>query len=89
MTRYAIIGLAVLVGVLIGWFLSRPKKAADETVVVEARQPYWYLPWLGGLSVLVVGLFLLADPHRASKDTTYKPASIENGQIKPGTFSDD
>lgn len=89
MTRYALIALAVLVGVFIGWLISRPKKAADETVFVDARQPYWYLPWAGGLAVLIIGLFLLADHHRSPKEKTYNPAVIENGQIKPGTFSDD
>ena len=89
MTRYAILAAAVIVGVLIGWLLSRPKKAANETVFVDARQKYWYLPWLGGSAVLLIGLFFLADPNRAPKDSRYNPATIKDGVIKPGTFTED
>lgn len=89
MTRYAIIGLALMVGIFIGWLLSRPRKAADETVFVDARQKYWYLPWVGGFTVLIIGLFLLADPSRAPKDSQYNPATIKDGVISPGTFTQD
>ena len=89
MTRYAIIAAALLVGVFIGWLLSRPKKASDETIVVEKKQPYWYLPWLGGLAVLMIGLFFLADPMRAPIDTKYAPATLKDGAIKPGQFNPD
>jgi hypothetical protein len=87
MSRYAVIAAAILTGVLIGYILSRPGRAADETVYVEKRQRYWYLPWLGGIMVLIVGLFLLADPTRAPKDSKYSPAVIKDGEIQPGQFS--
>ncbi len=93
MTRYAIMAAALLVGVLIGVVISRltnarrAKNPDEETIYVDQRQPYWYVPWLGGISVLVIGLFLLADPTRAPKDSTYAPAVIKDGQIQPGQFS--
>lgn len=88
MTKYAIILAALLVGIFIGWLLSRPRKAADETVFVDAHKRYWYLPWLGGIAVLFIGLFLLANPEKASKDARYNPAIIEDGTLKPSTFTE-
>jgi uncharacterized membrane-anchored protein YhcB (DUF1043 family) len=87
MSRYAVIAAAILVGVLIGYVLSRPREAADETVYVEQNQRYWYLPWLGGIVVLIIGLLLLADPTRAPKNSDYAPAVIKDGEIQPGQFN--
>ena len=87
MTRYGIIAAAVLVGVLIGWLMSRPRKASDETVYVEKKQPYWYLPWLGGIAVLLIGLFFLADPTRAPIDTQYAPATLKDGEVTAPKFN--
>ena len=87
MTRYAIIAAAIIVGVLIGIIIARPRRAADETLYVDEKSRYWYLPWLGGITVLIVGLLLLADPTRAPKEAKYEPATINDGQITPGQFS--
>ena len=92
MTRYMLLAAALLVGVLIGLVLSRLNRARAahpeaETVYVDKPQPYWYLPWLGGITVLLVGLFLLADPTRAPKDSSYAPAVIKDGMIQPGQFT--
>ena len=45
--------------------------------------------WLGGLAVLMIGLFFLADPMRAPIDTKYAPATLKDGAIEPGQFNPD
>ena len=88
MTRYALIAAALLVGVFIGWLMSRPKKSADDaTIYVDQKHPYWVLPWVGGIAVLVIGLFFLADPTRAPIDTTSAPATLKDGQVTPPQFN--
>ena len=92
MARYIIFIVAILAGALVGWWLSRPKpKAADTILVQEAKAPKllpWpqLLPWIIGGLVLIVGLVILADFGRAPKEATYSPAVVIDGQINPGNF---
>jgi len=85
MSRYLIIGLAVLVGAILGLLLARYQKR-QEHVLVEEGKTWSLLPWVAGFVVLIVGLFLLADGERAPKDAEYKPATLQNGDIQPGSF---
>ena len=88
MTRYYIIAAAVLTGVAIGWYLFREKKEAKDAVIVVDKKRWWLLPWLTGLAILMGGLFLLADDERASKESKYQPARLENGHLESGSFSE-
>ena len=88
MTKYLIIAAAVLVGALIGWVLSRPKKPAADEVLVEEKQPMNLWPFVGGLIVLAVGLFFLAGQNRAPIEGEYNPAVIDGRAINPGYFND-
>ena len=89
MTKYLIIAAAVLVGALIGWVLSRPKKPAADEVLVEDKQPMNLWPFVGGLIVLALGLFFLAGQNRAPIEGEYNPAVIDGGVINPGHFDQD
>ena len=85
MTRYLIIIGAVLVGAFIGWILSKPKKAAADTVLEEQR-PLTIWPFVGAFVALMLGLLVLSDFNRASIDSDYQPAVIDGDKIKPGQF---
>ena len=85
MNRYIVILLAVLVGAAVGLVLARRRAKAETTLVEEGRSPS-LLPWLAGLAVLLAGLFLLADHQRSPIDSEYRPATVEDGRIKPGGF---
>jgi predicted lysophospholipase L1 biosynthesis ABC-type transport system permease subunit len=86
MSRYVFIAFAIIVGGLIGMWLSRRGKVSMTTLIEESRRsPLW--PWILGLVVLMVGLLLLIPyDHRADKDAQYKPAQIKDGTITPGQF---
>ena len=85
MTRYVVILLAILVGAAVGLILARRRAKADTTLVEEGKAKS-LLPWLAGLVVLLIGLFLLADYERSPVDSEYQPARLEDGEIKPGEF---
>ena len=85
MSRYLIIGLAILVGAVFGLLLARYQRR-QEQVLVEEHKKMSLLPWIAGFTVLVIGLFLLADGERAPKDAQYNPATLEDGSLQPGTF---
>ena len=88
MSRYLLIALAIVVGGLIGWWLSRRDKAGETTLVEEKKQlQIW--PWIAGITVLILGLFILASHERADISSSYQPATITNGDIKPGQFDND
>ena len=86
MTRYFIILAAVLVGVLIGWLLSRPKKPAADEVLVEEKNPLSVWPFIAALVVLALGLFYLSGMDRSSIESNYSPAVIDGNAINPGHF---
>jgi len=85
MSRYLIIGIAVLVGAVFGLLLARHQRR-QEKVLVEEHKKMSLLPWIAGFTVLIIGLFLLADGERAPKEAQYKPATLQDGGIQPGTF---
>ncbi|XDZ66153.1 hypothetical protein AB8880_01800 [Alphaproteobacteria bacterium LSUCC0684] len=85
MSRYLIIGLAVLVGAVLGLLLAKYQRG-QEQVLVEEHKKMSLLPWIAGFAVLIIGLFLLADGQRAPKDAQYKPATLQDGGIQPGSF---
>ena len=85
MSRYVVIALAVLVGAAIGLILAR-RKARAETTLVEEGKSMSLVPWVVGLVVLAVGLFLLADHQRSPISSEYRPATVEEGVIRPGGF---
>lgn len=85
MGRYIVILLAILVGAAVGLALSR-LKAKAETTLVEESKAISLLPWVAGLAVLMVGLFLLADHQRSPVDSEYRPARVEDGVVQPGGF---
>lgn len=87
MSRYLIIGLAVLVGALCGLILAKYQRG-QEQVLVDEQKKMSLLPWIAGFTVLIIGLFLLADGERAPKEAQYKPATIEDGGINPGSFDE-
>lgn len=85
MSRYLVIALAIVIGGLIGLWLSRRDKSAETTLVdADSSKPLW--PWLAGLAVLFVGLFMLASHERADIQKRYQPATLTNGDIQPGQF---
>jgi len=86
MSRYLLIGLAVLVGGVIGLWLAR-RQREQEQVLVEESKRLQLMPWIAGFAVLIIGLFLLADGERAPIETKYEPAILQDGTIQPGTFS--
>lgn len=88
MNRYLIIAAAVFVGIAIGWIMSRPKPAASDTVLVDEKPKINLIPWVAALAVLLIGLFLIADTHRAPIDADYNPATLSDGELKPGTFNE-
>ena len=88
MTRYAVIFLAILVGAAVGLYLAR-RRAMNVTTLVEEGKSMTLLPWIAGLLVLLVGLFLLADYQRSPVDSEYRPAEIRDGEIQPGGFDND
>ncbi|MGC6484614.1 MAG: hypothetical protein ACON4P_02995 [Candidatus Puniceispirillales bacterium] len=85
MNRYLVIALAIIVGGVIGLWLSRRQKDGETTLVEEGRQPSLW-PWIAGLVVLMAGLMMLVSHERADKDARYAPAQINNGDITPGQF---
>jgi ABC-type dipeptide/oligopeptide/nickel transport system permease subunit len=85
MTRYLVIALALMVGGVLGLLLAKYQRG-QEKVLVEENKKMSLLPWVAGFVVLIAGLFLLADGERAPKDAEYKPATLEDGGIKPGSF---
>ena len=85
MSRYVVILLAVLAGAAIGLFLARRKAKAEATLVEEGKSMS-LAPWVAGLVVLVIGLFLLADHQRSPVNSEYRPAKVEDGVIQPGGF---
>ncbi len=86
MARYIIFIIAILAGALVGWWLSRPKPKAADTILVEEAKTFKITPWIIGGLVLIIGLVILADFDRAPKESTYSPAVIEGGDINPGSF---
>lgn len=86
MSRYLVMLLAVLIGAAIGLWLAR-RNRQSETTLVEEKPPRSLLPWVAGLTVLIIGLMLIANHERASIDTDYRPATIDNGSIRPGQFN--
>ena len=88
MSRYAVIILAILVGGAVGLYLARRNAKAATTLVEEGKSPS-LVPWIAGLVVLVVGLFILADHQRSPVESEYRPARVEDGVIQPGGFDGD
>ncbi len=86
MTRYGIIAAAILVGVFIGWIISRQKPAASDEVLVEQKPMLKLLPWIATVITLMVGLYFLSDRTSAPISTEYQPAIIKDGVLKPGQF---
>ncbi len=86
MARYIIVILAILAGALAGWWLSRPKQKAADTILVEEAKAFKLTPWIIGGLVAIIGLVILADFDRAPKDATYSPAVIKDGHINPSSF---
>ena len=85
-----LIALAVAVGASLGILLAQSTKRRQgktTTYVAADQKPPPVLPWLVGLVVLFVGLWLLADHDRSSKDTRYHPAELKNGTVQPGYFA--
>lgn len=91
MSKYLVILAAVLVGVLIGMIMARlkSKPASNETVYVDERPPINLIPYAAGIAVLLIGFYLISDGTRAPISSEYKPASLENGVLKPGQFDED
>ena len=88
MSRYAVIILAILVGGAVGLYLARRNAKAATNLVEEGKSPS-LVPWIAGLVVLVVGLFILADHQRSPVGSEYRPAQIRDGEIAPGGFDGD
>lgn len=90
MSKYLVIIAAVFVGVLIGMIMARLKStsAANETVYVDKRPPINLIPYVAGIAVLLIGFYLISDGTRAPISSEYKPASLENGVLKPGQFDE-
>ena len=90
MSEYLVILAAVIVGVLIGMIMARLKAtpAASETVYVDERPPINLIPYAAGFAVLLIGFYLISDGTRAPISSEYKPATLENGVVKPGQFDE-
>ncbi len=87
MMRYAIIILAIVAGVSVGFTLAKlSARRRRQTDYVDATQQTRILPWIVGLIILLAGVAWLAYHDIASSQQKYHPARIEDGKIIPPYF---
>jgi hypothetical protein len=67
--------------VFAAWLVIRHKLRDSEAI--QAAMPMAKLTVVGFILV-IVGLGALATFHRSGPEGTYRPATIEDGKIKPG-----
>ena len=73
------------------------KKKAEQVIEVDAEYVEYVsilatikalLPLIG-FAFIFGGLMLLVNPEKADIDQPYRPATLENGEIKPHSFGTD
>lgn len=100
MLRLAIILLAIAIGITIGVAMASryQRKKAEQVIEVDAEYVEdvsilatikTLRPWLIGFAIIFGGLMLLVNPEKADIDQPYRPATLENGEIKPHSFGTD
>ncbi|MGB1917970.1 MAG: hypothetical protein ACPHRC_00300 [Candidatus Puniceispirillales bacterium] len=100
MLRLAIILLAIAIGITVGIAMASryQRKKAEQVIEVDAEYVEdvsilatikALLPWLIGFAIIFGGLMLLVNPEKADIDQPYRPATLENGKIKPHSFGTD